>query len=104
MVELQTAAPSGFSKGAIYSELDRVLHFRGFARSSVLSEFLSFIVRETVLHRAGLIKEYAIGVKVLKNPPSFRGSSSIVRTHAARLRKMLELYYHTEGKYNDMKI
>ncbi|MCV2484379.1 hypothetical protein OD917_05560 [Flavobacterium sp. SH_e] len=102
MIELQTAV--FFTHSDIDSERQRVQHFQGFRKSAVLSEFLRFIVNETMLERAGCIKEYAIAVNALKCPASFNGSNAIVRTHAVRLRKLLGLYYQAEGKYNDLRI
>ncbi len=96
------ALPDGFTQSDIESELLRVLHFQGFRKSAVLSEFLAFIVNETMLQRTGGIGEYAIGANVVKRPPFF-GGSSIVRTHAVRLRRLLEEYCHTEGKQNVLR-
>lgn len=82
-------------------ELSRVLCFSLFKKSPTLSMFLEYIVNETLHDRSKNIKEYNIAVNVLKRPASFNCSDdAIVRIHAGRLRRALNLYYVTEGKDN----
>jgi TolB-like protein len=77
----------------------------GFAVSGVMSRFLSYIVNETISQRSGEIKEYSIGIDVLKKPPLYRPSiSGIVRVHAGRLRNALDKYYKTQGILDEVII
>jgi TolB-like protein len=93
--------PKVFSYEEIEIELKRVLNFSLFKNSPTLSVFLEYIVNETLHDRSKSIKEYNIAINVLKRPSSFNcKDDAIVRIHAGRLRRALNLYYVTEGKKN----
>lgn len=94
-----------FSNEEINFELQRILNFQRFKRSKILFCFLEFIVQEAMHYRADRIKEYTIAVNALKYSEDFSGNrNAIVRAHGVRLRKLLEVYYSTEGKSNDIII
>ncbi len=64
----------------------------------MLSEFLGFIVRETLEKRGHVLKEYTIGVHALGKDADFNPQlDSIVRIHAGRLRRALKEYYYEDG-------
>jgi len=89
---------SGYSKGEILHQLQKIFADQAFAVSDILKRFLSFIVEETLEGRSNQIKEYTIGVNVLNKPHSFNpGQDAIVRIHAGRLRRALHYYYKGAG-------
>jgi TolB-like protein len=97
--------PEVFSCEEIEIELQCVLNFPLLKNSPILSKFLDYIVTETLHDRSKNIKEYNIAVNVLNRPLSFNcNDDAIVRIHAGRLRRALDLYYVTEGKNNQFYI
>jgi len=96
---------SGYSKGEIQEQLERIFADQTFAVSDILKRFLSFIVEETLEGRSNQIKEYTIGVNVLNKPQSFNPSQdAIVRIHAGRLRRALHYYYNGTGVGDAIRI
>lgn len=94
-----------FSSEEITLELRRVLDSALFKNSRTLSNFLEYIVTETINEREKHIKEYNIAVNVLNRPSTFNcNDDAIVRIHAGRLRRTLSLYYASEGKDNGIFI
>ena len=89
----------------IYSELENVLKFYSFKNSTLLSNFLRYIVTETIDERQQFIKEYSIAVNALSRPSHFNPhDDAMVRIHAGRLRKLLTEYYSSDGKDNSVII
>jgi TolB-like protein len=77
-------------------------HFRS---SKILTNFLRFIVTETLEGNEQYLKEYVIGTEVLKKGPDFNPQlDAIVRIHARRLRKLMEEYYSSQGIHDPVKI
>ena len=94
-----------FTSKEILTQLLRVLSSSQLSGSNVLSEFLNFIVRETIEGRGDELKEYTIGVHALKKEPDFNPQlDSIVRIHAGRLRRALKEYYYEEGSSDPISI
>lgn len=90
---------SMISKEDVFSQLQRILDSAQISRSVVLTDFLSFVVKETLAGRHEGLKEYTIGVQALKKEPDFNPQvDSIVRIHAGRLRRALKEYYYEQGK------
>jgi hypothetical protein len=87
------------AKELIEAELTHILPSPQITNSTVLSGFLKFIVKETLEGRSQELKEYTIGINVLKSDTDFNPQiDSIVRIHAGRLRRALNEYYYVEGK------
>lgn len=79
--------------------LDRILASPGFKKSSHLSNFLRFVVEESIAGRGSQIKAYTIAVDALGRSSDFDPQSDpIVRVEAARLRRALDAYYANEGR------
>lgn len=96
---------SNFTKEEIREELDRILSSEMFSRSSVLSNFLKFIVEETIEGDTENLKEYTIAVSALGKADDFNPQiDAIVRIHAGRLRRLLNDYYKGPGLNNSVKI
>jgi TolB-like protein len=89
----------------IREHLARVLKTRAFIDSAVLTNFLTFIVNETLGGRSHELKEYTIGINALKRDTDFNPQiDSIVRIHAGRLRRTLKEYYYENGENEEIEI
>jgi adenylate cyclase len=89
----------------IRTELERILSSKTFKQSYILSNFLRYVVIETIEDHCNEIKEYSIAVKALGKPDDFNPQlDAVVRIHAGRLRRCLHLYYSEEGINNPMTI
>ena len=94
-----------YSKQEILEELDRVLSSELFSRSAVLSNFLKFIVTETLDGNTDGLKEYTIAVSAMGKPADFDPqSNAIIRINAGRLRRLLNDYYSGPGISSTIKI
>ncbi len=90
---------------AVKEELERTLSSNVFKKSIVLSNFLRYVVTETIQGKTEEIKEYSIAVKALGKPADFNPQlDAVVRIHAGRLRRMLHEYYREEGSNNAVMI
>ena len=86
---------------AVRAELERILSSQAFSGSERLSQFLRFVVEESISGRADALKEWLLGVRVFGRSDTFDPRiDAIVRVEAGRLRTKLALYYETEG-HND---
>src|SRR5918993_1494400 len=89
----------------VKAELERILSSKIFKQSYILSNFLRYVVVETIEEHSNEIKEYSIAVKALGKPEDFNPQlDAVVRIHAGRLRRSLHLYYSEEGYNNPMTI
>ncbi len=89
-----------FTHNRIIDQVNRILTSSQIYNSNVLTEFLKYIINETLEGRSGELKEYTIGVAALRREIDFNPQlDSIVRIHAGRLRRALNDYYHEEGSW-----
>ncbi len=94
-----------FTREEVYEHLRKVIADPVFLVSKVLTNFLTYIVSETVEGRTNQLKEYSIGISVLNREHHFRPQKDgVVRVHASRLRRALKLYYEEAGKSDSMRI
>jgi len=85
-------------KSDILTYLSRILRSQVFRNSDMLSNFLSFIVQESLKDDGMVLKQYNIAINAFGRNPDFDSTSDpIVRIQASRLRRNLELYYQEEG-------
>jgi Tol biopolymer transport system component len=90
---------------AVREALKRVLASSPFSGSERLSEFLRYVVEETLEGRGQRIKDYVIGVEVYRKGSSYDPrTDSTVRVEASRLRSKLARYYETEGERDALVI
>lgn len=83
----------------------RVVAGTHFSRSILLSNFLLYIVAETIEGRAGEITEHQIGVHVFDRPAGYRTiEDNIVRTYARQLRRRLAEHFAGEGSAEPIRI
>jgi hypothetical protein len=84
---------------------ERVVAGSHFARSTLLSKFLLFVVGETLQGRGAEITEHLIGVHVFDRRPNYSTvEDNIVRTYARQLRKRLAEYFADEGEAEPLRI
>jgi TolB-like protein len=96
---------SSIDSSEIREELNRIISFPSFRSSKILTNFLKFIVTETLEGNEQMIKEYVIGTQVLKKNEDFDPKlDGIVRIHAHRLRKLLDEYYASRGADNPIRV
>lgn len=94
-----------YSKKEILQELERILSSELFSRTVVLSNFLKFIVDETLHGNTEKLKEYTIAVCALGKSSDFDPkSNAIVRINAGRLRRLLNEYYIGPGISDELRI
>ncbi|HTS43063.1 MAG TPA: hypothetical protein VMH01_01600 [Puia sp.] len=87
-----------FSPSEINNQLERIFLDPHFSESEILKRFLLFIVHETLEGRSNQLKEYTIAINVLEKPAGFKPwENGIVRIHAGRLRRALNMYYREMG-------
>lgn len=85
--------------------LNRILASRQFQRSERLSSFLRHICELELAGRSSEINERDIGTAVFQLQEDFDPTiDGIVRSHASRLRRKLELYYLREGAQETVRI
>jgi adenylate cyclase len=93
------------SAAEVAAELARVLGSTVFAQAGRSTEFLRFVVEETLAGRADRLKGYTIAIEVFGKPPEFDAQTDpLVRVEAGRLRRRLIEYYHGEGRDNAVHI
>ena len=98
-----TASPP--SAEQVKAELARVLGSSVFAQAGRSTEFLRFVVEETLAGRADRLKGYTIAIEVFGKPPEFDAQTDpLVRVEAGRLRRRLIEYYHGEGRDDSVRI
>ena len=89
----------------IRTQLNRLLQSQDFRASERLSDFLSFVLEETLGGRAGEISQLAIAVKGLGYASNFDPQTNpAVRIQASRLRRTLDHYYLTQGVEDPIRI
>lgn len=89
----------------IQEELERVLASRCFRSRKMLGKFLRYIVRATLTENPVKITQHSIAVEGLGKHADFDNTDNpLVRVQAGRLRKQLEDYYLTEGRFNPLRI
>ena len=87
----------------IDNQISKILNTSVFKKSKILSNFLTYVVHETLEGKENSLKEYVIATDVLKKNSDFDPQiDAIVRIHAHRLRQKLQNYYITEGKLDDI--
>lgn len=85
--------------------LRRIVTSKQFVRSERLSSFLSHICELEIQGRLSELNEKEIGRTVFSLPSDYDPSiDGIVRSHASRLRRKLEMYYLREGRDETIRL
>lgn len=89
----------------IEAELERILQSRCFRSRKSLRRLLSYVVRQLTLGKTDKLSQYQIAVEALGKCTDFDATiDPLVRIQVGRLRKQLDDYYSTEGRYNPLRI
>lgn len=104
--EKNTESPlHAFSHEEINLQLQKIIQDPIFESSTILKNFLQYIVEESLHGNTNQLKEYTIAINVLHKPVDFNTQENgIVRIHAARLRRILDVYYSDHGVIDFIKI
>ena len=85
--------------------LERILRSHCFEHAGRASDFLRFVVAETLAGATERLKGYTIAVNVFGRPPDFDAQADpLVRVEALRLRQRLTEYYAGEGAADQVRI
>jgi adenylate cyclase len=104
-VDSMRPSPADPGREDIEDALERILGSPDFISSDRKSQFLSYIVDETLSGRAARIKGYDIALAVFDRDANFDAQSDpLVRVEAGRLRHSLEHYYLTTGQLDPVRI
>jgi TolB-like protein len=93
------------SASEVRAALEKILASRCFQQAGRASDFLRFVVEQTLGGSGHRLKGYTIGVEVFGRPADFDAQSdALVRVEAGRLRRRLVEYYASEGSADPVKI
>ncbi|HSC16390.1 MAG TPA: hypothetical protein VLI71_14795 [Gammaproteobacteria bacterium] len=93
------------STSEVRAALERILASRCFQQAGRASDFLRFVVEQTLAGSGQRLKGYTIGVEVFGRPADFDAQSdALVRVEAGRLRRRLVEYYASEGAADAVRI
>jgi adenylate cyclase len=97
--------PSKPSASEVHAALERILASRCFQQAGRASDFLRFVVEQTLAGGGQRLKGYTIGVEVFGRPADFDAQSdALVRVEAGRLRRRLVEYYASDGIGDPVRI
>lgn len=98
-------SPHTIEEGTIIRQVDKICRSSEFNSKKLLCNFLSYIVSEYLAGREDKIKGYSIAIDVFGRNEDFDpGQDALVRIHAGRLRRMLDLYYLRSGSDDPVRI
>jgi len=87
-----------FPPDQIEAQLNRILISPTFKTGKKISQFLRYVVGQTLNGQPGIIKQYTIAVEALGYGADFDPTTNpTVRIVARRLRRALDEYYHGQG-------
>jgi tetratricopeptide (TPR) repeat protein len=96
---------TGLSRESVIQELESILASKIFVNSSRLSQFLRYVVEQTLDGRAESLKEYQIGTEVFgRNGGYDQRTDPVVRVEARQLRFKLAEYYAGPGRDDEIVI
>ena len=89
----------------VKAQLERILASRCFEQATRSSDFLKFVVEQTLAGNGQRLKGYTIAIEVFGRPETFDAQSDpLVRVEAGRLRRRLMEYYVAEGHADRVRI
>ena len=104
-MEIQSHRSSLPSCEAISHQLERMLSSPDFSASPQQTDFLEFVVNQTLAGNACEIKGYTVATEVFGRSLDFDQSiDPVVSIQAGRLRRALERYYLTAGQHDPIRI
>ncbi|MBB4198358.1 hypothetical protein CCR94_22610 [Rhodoblastus sphagnicola] len=92
-------------RAEIEAELALLLAWPDFERNRSASQFLKFVVEETLEGRGDRLKAFTIATRALERKDDFDSqNNSAVRVQALRLRQLLKEWYEGPGAQNPVRI
>jgi len=92
-------------EGTIIRQVEKICLSEEFKSKRLLCDFLSYVVSEYLAGRGDKIKGYSVAIDVFGRNENFDpGQDALVRIHAGRLRRMLDLYYLRSGVDDPVRI
>lgn len=92
-------------KNSVQEQLARILGSEEFSTARRLSDFLEYIVSETLADRSASLQAYPIALEVFERTPDFDPQiDTIVRVQAGQLRLRLQEYYAQSGRCDPVLI
>ena len=89
---------TGFTQEEIIEQKEKVCLSKELSSKSILCRLLDYLVDKTLAGREETLKGYTIGIELFNKDQDFDGEQDpIVRIHAGRLRRALNLYYLQSG-------
>ena len=89
----------------VREELDRILQYSGYFRSTRSKNFLKYITDQTLAGNSRRLKQYLIATEVLGRGSDFDPDTDpVVRLEATKLRRALDDYYLREGANDPVRI
>jgi TolB-like protein len=89
----------------VRAALERILRSACFEHAGRATDFLRFVVGQTLAGEGERLKGYTIAVEVFGRPPDFDAQADpLVRVEALRLRQRLTEYYADEGAADPVRI
>ncbi len=104
---LDSPKPDGIEPTAaeVRAALERILRSTCFEHAGRASDFLHFVVDQTLAGDGDRLKGYTIALEVFGRPSTFDAQSDpLVRVEALRLRQRLTEYYADEGAADDVRL
>lgn len=104
---VDTAIPAGPEPTAaeVRAALDGILRSHCFEHAGRASDFLRFVVKQTLAGEGERLKGYTIATEVFGRPPDFDAQADpLVRVEALRLRQRLTEYYAGDGAADPVKL
>ena len=93
------------TKRSVRAQTEMILASQEFKASKRLSQFLHYVVEQTLQGQQETIKQYTVAVEGLGYEKGFDPlSNPIVRIQAGKLRRALEYYYSTRGLEDPIRI
>jgi len=89
----------------VLQQLQRIFDSPEFDGTKAQRAFLQYVVRKTIEGKSGEIKGYTVATEVFGRSKDFdQNTDPIVSIQANKLRRALERYYLTAGKYDALRI
>jgi adenylate cyclase len=102
---ISTEEPAVTTVEACRPQLKRILESSDFRATPRKHRFLQYIVDEELAGRGSRIKAYSIGLSAFGREVTFDPQSDpVVRIEASDLRRSLERYYSTAGRFDPILI
>jgi len=105
LVETGSLRAEPYADSAEWQAVLRITGSHGFAKSTLLANFLRYVCEKKLQGREGEITEQQIGTHAFGRPAAYNpGDDNIVRNYARILRQRLDDFYAEEGHEEPLRI